>query len=596
MSNPVTQKAIGILTGIPKISSMFDCGDFFHIPVHKLIQTEEDIAKIAYYFFPGFARGAPLTPMHGFIDSKIVSNAEELKKLFKEVKKADPAGEVLLGPALSNINSSAVYTSSGLLSIGPGNDGATGGKNSFSLQVTPIKFDASFLNEVKIKQEEAVYLESIFATHKGCYITQVRGGPALNTISADYIPADIKVKKVIVPDEDLMAWEKTVKTLKPGTVVYGNGYTLASHAAVHCILHKIPFITSAKPSAGSVLKCNEKEKINKLTKEGFRKGVSCALKMTDREDLGVYFRYCLSILHNWAYLRKHPQADVMLGACVTLFVKLCAALAFGEYRHNNSQTMFANRWREDVYSSVLSNGTKYLNKLQFICKNFCVHDWESGFGGLPWASCAWYSAAIWNNIIKLYNKDSKTFSDKDVASLVDYINRTMNLVHNNAWWFDKISDKDAMDFAAKYPGLSAFTVANIFFRVKSSADSVKKIKARLPQPKKIEVPLVLNSKGKLICAYVHPRDDAYNVKCPKCGYYDCKHNKNRTPVKSTLKIWQEGCGNKYHHSIKITQKEFKAIRKRESNNGRVYFKIIPNKGIALPTGRIIKCEGAKYDV
>lgn len=586
---PTTQKGIGIVLGIPRIGIMFDCKSFYRVPAHTIVKSVQDIEKLPSYFFPGFARPCPKTPRHGFVESRKVKDKESLKKLIKQVIKEDPCGEIALGPCFDKITCSSIYTSSGLLSIGPDNDGATGGKDSFSIPVAPLKYDEEFLKEVKIDTKEAVYLESIFDKYTGCYITQVRGGPALSQSGDDYIPKTVKVASVVTPSQDLLAWEKEVKSFKSGTVVYGNGYTLASHAAVHCILHKIPFITSKKPSVGEVLHSTEINESSKLTREGFKRGVSYALKMTDRNELGAYFRYCLSILHNWAYLRKHPQADQMLGVGVTLFVKLCAALACGEYRHNNHYDMFVNHWREDVYSTVLSNGTKYLNKLPTICKNFCTGHWESGFGDLPWASCAWYSASIWDTIIKMYNGKCKSLSDKEIARLIDYINRTMNLVHNSNWWFDKISQKTAMDFAANYPGLCASIVADVFYRVNKGIKDLKKVKRRLPPLKKVKHPLTLNANGKLICAYIHPDDDAYNVKCPKCGYYDCWCKKKASPIKSTVKIWEEGNNEKHTKSFGITEKEFKAIKKYKLSNGRVYLKAVSKVGVILPTGRVIKC-------
>ena len=589
-STPITQKAIGIVYGIPQIGSMFYCRDLYTIPAHVIIKNKKDIVRLDSWLLPGFARPCPEFPRHGFVESRTVKCKEDLHTLLKEVKKEDKKGEIALGPNIEDIKYSSVYTSSGLLSIGPGNDGATGGKNSFSLPVSPLEFSEGFLKEVKIKDQEAVYLESVFSKDGGCYITQVRGGPEINPAITDYIPKTVKVVKVVVPSKDLLEWEKEVKTFKAGTVIYGNGYTLASHAAVHCILHKIPFVTSKKPKVGEILKTTEKGINNKLVREEFKRGVLCALNIDDDgQNLGSYFRYCLSILHNWAYLKNHPQADRMLGVSVTMFVKLCAALSFGEYRHNDTLGMFDNRWRDDIYSIVLSGGTKYLNKLPKICQHFCSNRWESGFGGLPWASCAWYSNVVWNNIIKIYNKGTKQLQDKEIACLVDYINRTVNLVHNSNWWFDKISQKGDMDLAAEYPGLSAFLVSDVFYKMSEKVQETKSTKKKLLHPKEFALPFSVNSEGKLMCAYIHPRDDSYNVRCSKCGFFDCWCKNKSSPKKSTVKFWREGEKSKSSKLINITKHEFSSLRKSESENGKSFLIVVPKVGIKLPSGRIIKC-------
>ena len=585
-SKPRTQKAIGILTGIDEIGGEFDCQYLFRNPRHQLIQTKQDIADLPYCYLPGFARGCPLKPRHGFVNSRTVTTKAELTNLLKAVKQADPEGEIVLGPHIKGIKCSSVYASSGLLSIGAGNDGATNGKHSFGIHVAPLKYDRKYLKDVRISSSEAVYLEAVFDKRDGCYITQVRGGPRLNTQSNDYIPYKVKVERVVVPCKDLLKWEQDVKSFVPGVVVYGNGSTLASHHAIHCVLNHIPFITSHKPMIGEVLKETE-TKHYKLTRDGFQRGVCYALNMSKRDEFDYYFRYCLSVLHNWAYLRSHPQADQMLGVAVTLMVKLCASLSFGEYRHGSG--IFRYDDRDAIYATVLSNGTKYLNRLPKLCEDFCCNDWTDGFGGLPWASCSYYSAIIWNTIIKMYNRRNKTLAEGEIGHLVGLINRTVNMAHNNDWWFDKIASKHEMDLAAKHPGLSAFLVSNVFYRAAKGVSKIRRVRKALTPTKKAETPFELNTKGKLVCAYIRPKDNEYNNRCPDCGYYDCWCDSSKMYKGiSVVKVWEEGEKSNYEKTIKLSRKE---IRKHELANGKVYLTVIPKVGIKLPTGRVIKFGG-----
>ena len=583
---PQTQKAIGITRGIQKLGDIFGAQYLYKTPKHQILRSNQDINNLLYCELPGFARPCPKVPRHGFVESRTVHTKTQLKELLKAVLKADPKGELLLGPHISNVKCNAVYVSSGLLSIGPKNDGATGGKHSFSIPVAPLKYSRGFLKEMLIDTGDAVYLEAVFNKYPGCWVTQVRGGPRLEDTGRDYIPFNTKVERVIVPSKDLLKWEQEAQSLKPGTVVFGNGYTLASHAAIHCVLNRVPFISSRKPVVGEMLKATE-DHVNKLTRQGFQKGVSYALRMSKRDEFSAYFRYCLSVLHNWAYLRTHPQADQMLGVAVTLLVKLCASLSFGEYRHNTSTLRGMDR--DDIYSMVLASGAKYLNQLPTICKGFYTQEWSEGFGGLPWSSCTYYSSLIWNSIIKMYNRRTKVLSEEEITHLVGQINRTVNMVHNNSWWFDKISSQHEMDLAANYPGFSAFLVADVFYKTTKGIESTKRVKKHLTAMKKVETPFVLNTDGKLICAYMRPKESAHNDKCFLCGYYDCWCKKKQTDTSASIMVWREGIKHDYEKVVNITRREYLALRKRQQDNGKTYLTIIPKVGFKLPTGRVIKC-------
>ena len=66
-----------------------------------------------------------------------------------------------------------------------------------------------------------------------------------------------------------------------------------------------------------------------------------------------------------------------------------------------------------------------------VFKDFYSINWRSGFGGLPWANCTWYSNLLWKNITQMFNHKNITISDNETSELVMVINRTVNLAHNN---------------------------------------------------------------------------------------------------------------------------------------------------------------------
>ena len=130
--NIKTQKAKGILYGINHILDFYrnPMWQHFNMYTHVHIYSKDQIDTLGHYKY--FARPCPLIPRHGFVDSRPVKNKADIKKLFDEIKAQDPDGEMILGPYFDKVDYNAVLVNSGMLSIGPNNDGATAGKSSIS--------------------------------------------------------------------------------------------------------------------------------------------------------------------------------------------------------------------------------------------------------------------------------------------------------------------------------------------------------------------------------------------------------------------------------------------------------------------------------
>lgn len=581
MLHAKTQKAIGVLEGIPKLLHKYSLGEYLIKPNHCLFKTLNDIEKYSktdygktHNIFHGFARPCPIRPRHGFVESKVINSKDELLALMKEVKEQDKSGEIILGPYFDKINCSAVYVSSGMLSVGPGNDGATGGKNSISFPVAPFVMSADFLKSVKIKKSGAVYLETICDKNGYNFLTQIRGGPRIRVESEDFIPCTLAVKKVISPNKDLLAWEKEVKTIKNGTVVYGNGYTLASHAAVHCVLHNIPFIVSHKPKVGEIIKATEEKELKRpLNRRNFRKGVDFVLKNNLFKSMSLEFKFCLSILHNWAYLRKSVHADWLFGVLVTLFVKLCTALVFGEHRHFGTRHFNS---RTDAYNKVRNKCLNYANKLPGIFKDFYSRTWTSGFGGIPWANCALFAGLTWKLVVDMFNRKRDNISDEEIAKVIDIINKTINLAHNNGWWFNKIAMKEDMDFAADNPGLLSLCVSDGFFNAAKNIKSVKKIAVKLKPMKDIVAPCGINNNNKLVWAYLVPEN--------------CRHRTDGL-IDIPLYMWEENKDVAKKSYVSLSNDIVKHIKKLMTTNGKLFLNVIQDKGFAGPDGKTIEYVG-----
>ncbi|KKM72562.1 hypothetical protein LCGC14_1419390, partial [marine sediment metagenome] len=322
------------------------------------------------------------------------------------------------------------------------------------------------------------------------------GGPKINVASPDFIPKKTVVKYIAIPHDDLLRWEKEAKAFKPGTVVYGSGYTLASHAAIHCVLNKVPFITSRVPKIGETLVQTQKRNRNDLKRVQFKRGVQAGMdicKPSDEKGMEKLFYFSLSVLHNWAYLKDSQHADWLLGAASIIFTKLCSALALGEHRH----LAISKFGRSQIYEQVMKENTVSLHKLSTVFENFYQKRWGSGYGGLPWAICAWFSYLLWQQVVKMYNRSGTNLTDKEIADIITIINRTTNLAHNNGWWFNKFTSKKDFDFISKNSGLAAFGVADVFFDVHNKIGEVKSVTKKLRKPKAIKAPFYTDKDGKI---------------------------------------------------------------------------------------------------
>lgn len=594
-----TQKALGILQGIPHLlQGTTKFRTYVDAPDHRLVRSAADVDKTFSYHnytvyppsLPMFARPCPKRPRHGFIESRTVRTVEEIKKLMNKVLKEDPEGELLLGSHYENVISNAVCVSSGLLSVGPGNDGATGGKDSVSFPIAQFA-DETLKKKSKIRKNDALYIEAILPEHHSQWtLTQVRGGPNLSVGSEDFIPFNLVVKQVIVPCEDLLEWEKKVKKIGKGTVVYGNGHTLASHAAVHCVLHDIPFVVSHLPKVGEKLTVTENGKHNrKMKRNQFRRGAYLAFsrlfprREAYRDNFGDMFRFCFAVLHNWARLKESPHADWLLGVAVTMFAKLCAALVLGEYRHYDGDIR-NHEGRIGVYRNVMTHTRKYVPLLHKAFKHFYTKHWNSGFGGMPWANCAWYTIEMWRSIISAYNSKATHMSSKDVARLMDIMNRTINQAHNNGWWFNKIATQEDMTFAAKHPALMALSVADIFYY---SAREVEKVKVKsglgINQLKhRVRAPCGLNKNNKLVWAYMEM--DSYEAE-------SYRRSTRKGKINVYTQIYEEGRGRRTKVLRMTRRKIGECCKYRLNDAGKVFFNVVPKVGFRIPNGNIICYKG-----
>jgi len=432
----------------------------FNVPKGELfliekLKTEKQLSAL----IGKFVRPCPVTPRHGFVDSRSVASLEEAKSLIKETKAADSKAELLVMPFIK-ASHSGIWTD-GLLSMGKGNDGATAGKNSYMIPVQgkpESKKWESLLKEAGITQ--APYLELLWteAVCGGMYgeetdyktqFVQLRDGPKLPD-AIDFIPDKIKVEHVIRADGDLLAWETKVKKFKPGTVVYHPGGSLASHYSIHCFLSSIPVIISREPKTGEILKPNtDKPKPDiELLRKGFLLG--CQMKMGYLQAAYIMLAGCHSTT-KWL-----GRCDLILGLAMGCCYRLLITASLGEYRHKKKRTGGdGGEDRNTVYVKVWDKTLEEESRKQYdeasisFDKDAC---WSFSYGGVNWYILSRWGMLIYNALI-----------DGDVKASMEFFNKGVNSVHNGGWTFNKFIQPEEMNRTAVNPLYAVLKIAPILY-------------------------------------------------------------------------------------------------------------------------------------
>lgn len=443
---PRTQKAKGLVALKANQQHLIFGGRVQTLPF-KLISEESDIDDPLFYIKDElFARPCPVDPQHGFVDSRPVKDKAQAKKVFKEAQKADPKAEMLLMPYIK-ADFNAIWTP-GLLSIGPGNDGATSGHQSVSVHTTetpPVAHAKEIVRAAGVKAGAAPYLEFVGCEHATdgeklpLYLVQLRGGPKVGSLGPDYNPKTIKVKDVVKAKGDLIEWKAMCEKFKPGTVVVHSGGTMSSHYAVHCVEHDIPIFTSGLiPKVGETLQEIPVKKPEKDIDEVL-KGIAMGVTLPIDYESAVLV--VLGAFHNSLFFDTSDSR--LFGTAVMLALKLGFAACFGEARHKEKHGLARHQVYEKAWADV-ANHVKRFNEAR---TKFYQKGWSPGFGGKKWGACADATADLWNATVRLVRHKTK----ENLTAVVDALNVVINQAHNNGWWFNKFILAQWFDVAANSP-------------------------------------------------------------------------------------------------------------------------------------------------
>jgi hypothetical protein len=463
---PRTQKAKGLRTLVMQGQTGGN-----HYTTH-LIQDEEDVDVVFSSIAgatqklstPFFARPCPIIPRHGFVESRPVSTREEVKQAYLEAKAADEKAELILMP-LIDASLNAIYTP-GVLAVGPGHDGATGGKGSVSFPLIGIpQGGPALLKDAGVK--ESPYVEVVYAKpSEQAMVTQIRSGPA-SSGGVDFIPATTKVVAVTIPCDDLLEWEEQVKGMEEGTVVYGAGHTLASHAAVHCVAKGIPFITSFKPKVGQVV---EKVVTEPWSLEALKEGIGLAAAwnpgpVDSTKGANEMVRLILYGVHQAPAMQG---ADAKwLGFAAGAMFRLGLAAGLGEWRHRQWPVPRKPYARSQIYNFVL-NPTKgwlqYRKRLHRITRGYFVLPWAGSMGGIRWGQCTFSLYALDRGIQDVLRAKTAAQGQAAALRMLAALNAAVDQAHNGGWWLNKFGANQSQ-FTAASNGIWDYTIAPVLYRM-----------------------------------------------------------------------------------------------------------------------------------
>jgi hypothetical protein len=469
--SPKSQKIIG-LKALESISYVLTIARVQISPVRYILQRADIENQI--FDFPLFARGCPLRPRHGFVDSITVKNKPELLALWDKVREADPEGEMLVGPFVASTHN-MVWMPTGM-AIGPLHDGATAGRDSIFVPLVKGEWTEkstykALIDKAKIAAGEVPYIEAVAIKYTTSLdasrlieATQCRSGPLVDSLSSDYIPEETVVQEVVQAEGDLIEWEAKAEKFRPGTVVYHPGGTLASHYSVHGVNHKIPVCISFQPKVGDILKPTKS--IKDLDIDALQRGIVAGhvLPLKARNDWVKAVSFLLVALHNANAQRG--EHSWMLGAASSVMCRIGLGLACGEMRHYSGTTPMGpyvkNLPRDQVYANAFNDYFVYRLLFTHTIHSYINKKWVSSYGGKAWAACA-AAAAKLDTAIGHVMRDG---TEESAKKLVDVLNTAVNQAHNGGWWLNKIIHQDVMNQAAEGSPGPALLAAPAYYEIK----------------------------------------------------------------------------------------------------------------------------------
>jgi hypothetical protein len=423
-------------------------------PLRGFATTPEECEKYMQMYDTLFARPCPQRPRHGFVDSRIVHNVDELKQVLIETLAADPGGEVMLMDPIDSPKWSAVWTPN-MVTFGKGNDGATAGVDTISIPLSgKMSINKELLKDALIGDDEDPYVELVKASQNSggtLFITQLRAGPKLGKMNGpNYLPADITVKEIVFTQDDdnvplsLLAWEKLMQEKaqdKEGVVIVHPGGSMTDHFTVHARTFGIPVLLDGTvPAIGDTLEKQTDEipldpaSVLRGIVAGEQVGIGVKLNGGDKHSTHAQVALLLTALYNAPSMGG--DYGRWLGIATALMLRFGSAALSGEARHVVKQNNLPMKQREVVYNTVfpytLTRHHARTNRLT----NVLRYGFEGGgIGGEKWAKCGAALMPLFNAVGLLAREPTV----ENVNNIIRTLNVAVDQAHNNGWWLNKFT-------------------------------------------------------------------------------------------------------------------------------------------------------------
>lgn len=495
IANLRTQKARGIV-GLADGRFGFVNNGFAERPsVAAVVQSD---APLLYKIqFPTFARPCPVTPRHGFVESREVADPTQVKAVWEEAKKEDPDAEMILMEKLPG-DISAVATNAGV-TFGFGHDGVTGqGPTKFIPGKVPslawnrslgCSSDWSMFNIHDTAYVELV--ENVTYAGHAMVAVQVRDGPSQD-VSRNFIPRTTMVTRILEIGKklDLLTWERRINKAvadngkKPdGLVFYFPKGNLSSHYSIHAIQLGVAVITEPMINLriGMRLAATAKERPVLTTKdykflaeEITRLSAPSHFCLTRQHQ--AHIKTAMATVHAMSTWEKEPHLLTMQAAAAVVLSRFILAITCGEARHfygdpgpyrNNYyyKQMGAIDWKPLVGMEKPSGGThrgqvvdrvleipfsRLIPLQEAVALDHLHKGWRSGYGGRKWGRVSRANLKL----LKTIEAFVKTPSKARWGRILLLLNRTVNMVHNgNQKLLEKYVMHHVMDILSKSPTL-----------------------------------------------------------------------------------------------------------------------------------------------
>lgn len=405
--------------------------------IQNAAQLEDTIQGIISW--PKFARPCPVTPRHGFVESRAVQNPDELRRVWEETVAADPQGELVVMPVIT-ADASAVVTESSI-SVGLGNDGATAGHDSALFPVRHIcNLDCKTIRAVVSGSVFAEVVSKLRGPWPVHYLVQLRDGPQQSGHIGDWIPADVTVTGVLPAEGDLLEFEKAAKQSPPGTVVYSPGGNLLSHYSIHAQLNILPIIFSRVPKLGETLSKTvtvfQPDYDVVMIKQGIAAGFHSPNTI---EEVQQSLKTCLVALHQGAGTWRTGRPAFLLGYGIGALLLAGTLASMGEGRYFTRQiNAHGCGCRSDTYNTLLQNRIAARRLLPDMLKMFRQPwRWPEQMGGSAWARCT-------KRLIELDTIVQTLGTQDSVIKMLSTVNEIINLAHNTGRYLNKFLE--GLDF------------------------------------------------------------------------------------------------------------------------------------------------------